>query len=113
MKKTVIAAGVVMVTWMVPAPAAAQTPSKGEQVYVAQRCSLCHSLDGKGQKAGPLDEVGSKLSADEIREWILHPVEMTKKTNATRKPPMRAYPNLAKEDVEALVTFLAAKKKKA
>ncbi len=111
MKKTVIAAGIVMVTWAGSAPAAAQTPSKGEAVYVAQRCSLCHSLDGKGQKAGPLDEVGSKLSADEIREWIVNPAEMTKKTNATRKPPMRAYPKLAKEDLDALVAFLAAKKK--
>ena len=127
MKMSVLAASVVVVTWSLSVSAAAQTPtkaapaptkaapaaSKGEQVYAAQRCSLCHQLDGKGQKAGPLDEVGSKLTADEIREWIVHPVEMTKKTNSTRKPAMRAYPNLSKEDVEALVTFLSAKKKKA
>ncbi len=36
---------------------------------------------------------------------------MTKKANATRKPPMKAYPNLPKEDLDALVAFLAAKKK--
>lgn len=120
MKLTVIAASVVVMAWIVPASAAAQTPGKaaapapsaGEAAYAKLKCSLCHSLDGKGQAKGPLDDVGSKLSADEIREWIVHPVEMTKKTNATRKPPMRAYPNLAKEDVDALVTFLAAKKKK-
>jgi hypothetical protein len=28
---------------------------------------------------GPLDGVGSKLSADEIRAWIVTPAEMTKK----------------------------------
>ena len=92
-------------------PAAAQaTAEKGAAVYAAQKCSMCHSLDGKGAAKGPLDKVGSKLSADEIREWIVHPAEMTKKTNATRKPPMRAYPNLPKEDLDALVAFMVSKK---
>ena len=84
---------------------------KGAAVYAAQKCSMCHSLDGKGQAKGPLDGVGSKLTADDIREWIVHPDVMTKKTNATRKPVMRAYPNLPKEDLDALVAFLASKKK--
>lgn len=86
--------------------------SKGEAVYAKLRCALCHSLDGKGAKDGPLDEIGTKLTAAEIREWIEKPVEMTQKHNATRKPAMRAYPNLRKDDLDALVTFLAAKKKK-
>ena len=86
--------------------------TKGEQVYAAQKCSMCHALDGKGQAKGPLDGIGTKLTADEIREWIAHPAEMTKKHNATRKPVMKAYPNLPKEDLEALVAFLASKKKK-
>lgn len=90
--------------------ASAQAPS-GEAVYAAQKCSMCHSLDGKGQAKGPLDGVGSKMSADDIRQWIVDPATMTKKANATRKPPMRAYPNLPKADLDALVTFLAAKKK--
>jgi mono/diheme cytochrome c family protein len=91
---------------------AVKQANKGEAVYATLRCSLCHSLDGKGAKAGPLDDIGTKLTADEIREWIEKPAEMTKKHNATRKPAMRAYPNLPKEDLDALVTFLASKKKK-
>jgi mono/diheme cytochrome c family protein len=91
--------------------AAAQAPAgKGEAVYAAQKCSMCHSLDGKGQAKGPLDGIGKKMSADDIRLWIVDPATMTKKANATRKPPMRAYPNLPKEDLDALVAFLAAKK---
>jgi mono/diheme cytochrome c family protein len=93
------------------AGASAPVVTKGEQVYAAQKCAMCHSLDGKGQAKGPLDGVGTKLTADEIREWIAHPVEMTKKHNATRKPVMKAYPNLPKEDLEALVAFLVSKKK--
>ena len=94
-------------------PAAAQDAiTKGAAVFAAQKCLTCHSLDGKGMAKGPLDDVGSKLTADEIREWIVNPAEMTKKHSATRKPPMRAYPNLPKEDLDALVAFMASKKKK-
>ena len=40
---------------------------KGMQVFVAQKCNVCHSIAGKGKKSGPLDDVGDKLSAAEIR----------------------------------------------
>jgi mono/diheme cytochrome c family protein len=97
------------------APAAAQDAKmieKGQQVYAAQKCSICHSIDGKGNAKGPLDGVGSKLTADEIREWMVNPAEMTKKTKAERKPPMRAYPNLPKEDLDAVVAYMVSLKKK-
>jgi mono/diheme cytochrome c family protein len=94
-----------------PVSAGQAAADKGAAVYAAQKCATCHLLDGKGMAKGPLDGVGSKLTADEIREWIVNPAEMTKKTNATRKPPMRAYPSLPKEDLDALVAFLHAKKK--
>lgn len=92
--------------------AAAQDAAKGAAVYAAQKCSICHALDGKGNAKGPLDDVGSKLTAAEIRQWIVTPAEMTAKLTAPRKPAMRAYPNLPKEDLDALVAFLAAKKSK-
>lgn len=94
-----------------PAPAGAQAADKGATVYAAQKCSMCHALDGKGQAKGPLDGVGSKLKGDEMRQWIVNPAEMTAKTKALRKPAMRAYPNLPKEDLDALVAFLQSKKK--
>ena len=101
-----------MLFLLVASPAAAQIAiEKGATVYAAQKCSMCHSLDGKGQAKGPLDGIGTKLTADQIREWMIHPDDMAKKANATRKPPMKAYPNLPKEDLDALVAFLASKKK--
>ena len=93
-----------------PAWAGQGAADKGAVVYGAQKCATCHALDGKGMAKGPLDGVGKKLTADEIRAWIVTPAEMTKKANATRKPPMRAYPSLPKEDLDALVAFLASKK---
>ena len=111
MKSTIVVAAAAFAVGLVAAPAAAQV-EKGQQVYAAQKCSVCHSVDGKGNAKGPLEGVGSNLSADEIRQWIVNPAEMTKKTKAERKPPMRAYPNLPKEDLDALVAYMASLKKK-
>lgn len=95
----------------VAATAAAQdAKAKGEKVYADQKCSLCHSIAGKGNAKGSLDDVGGKLKADEIREWIVDAKGMTAKTKATRKPEMKQY-TLPKDDVDALVAYLSNLKK--
>ena len=81
-------------------------------MYVDQKCSVCHSIGGKGNVKGPLDDVGSRLTADQIREWMVNPAEMTKKTKAERKPFMRAYPKLPKADLDALTAYMLSLKKK-
>jgi mono/diheme cytochrome c family protein len=91
---------------------AAQDTSRGEKVYADQKCSVCHSIAGKGNAKGSLDGVGTKLTADEIREWIVDPAGMTAKTKAPRKPVMPPkYKSLPKEDLDALVAYLASLKK--
>ena len=85
---------------------------RGMKAYADQKCSVCHAIGGKGNTKGSLDDVGTRLKADEIREWIMSPVEMAKKTKAERKPPMKAFPNLSKKDVDALVAYLPTLKKK-
>jgi mono/diheme cytochrome c family protein len=84
---------------------------RGQKVYAAQKCHTCHSIEGKGAKKGPLDGVGSKLTEDEIREWLVNAPEMTKKTKATRKPIMKNYAKLPKEDVDGLVAYMLSLKK--
>jgi mono/diheme cytochrome c family protein len=84
--------------------------AKGQQVYADQKCSLCHSIAGKGNAKGSLDGVGTKLTADEIRSWITDAKGMTAKTKATRKPEMKAF-TLPKDDVDALVAYLGTLKK--
>ena len=47
-----------------PGVAAAQDAAlvkKGQEVYAAQKCSVCHAIAGKGGKQSPLDGVGAKL----------------------------------------------------
>lgn len=95
--------------------ALAQTPAqveRGLKLYGEQKCSMCHMVAGKGNKAGPLDAVGDKLSAEELRQWLINPVAMTAKAKAARKPQMPAYAKLAKEDVDALVAYMQSLKKK-
>ena len=70
-----------------PHAARAQDAAKGQAVYAAQKCSVCHSIAGAGGKSSPLDGVGAKLSADDVRQWIVDPVAMTKKSGSTKKPP--------------------------
>jgi mono/diheme cytochrome c family protein len=84
--------------------------AKGEKLFVDQKCTLCHSVGDKGNKKGPLDGVATKLKTDEIREWITDAKGMTAKAKATRKPEMKAY-TLPKDDVDALVAYLATLKK--
>jgi mono/diheme cytochrome c family protein len=97
----------------VAATAAAQDPmlARGEKVFLDQKCLVCHSLGAKGNKKGPLDNVGATLSTEEIHAWIADANTMAAKTKATRKPPMKAY-SLPKEDLDALAAYLGALKKK-
>lgn len=121
MKKTgsrlvpiLLAAGVLTLTMAGSARAADDAAvKKGMEVYNAAtpKCSMCHSIEGKGNKKLPLDGVGTKLKAEEIREWITSPKSMMQKTKSTAKPPMPAYPKLSKEDVDALVAYLESLKK--
>jgi mono/diheme cytochrome c family protein len=84
--------------------------AKGEQIFIDQKCSLCHSIAGKGNAKGSLDDVGKKDSPDDIRQWLVDTKAMTVKTKATRKPEMKVY-TLPKEEVDALVAYLSSLKK--
>jgi mono/diheme cytochrome c family protein len=79
---------------------------KGKEIYTAQKCAVCHSIGSAGNKKGPLDKVGSQLSANDIRSWITSAPEMAAKAKADRKPPMKAYTTLTKDEVDALVAYL-------
>jgi len=87
--------------------------AKGEKVFADQKCSMCHSIAGKGNAKGALDEVGSKYKADELHQWIVEPAAMATKMKADRKPAMPAkYASLPKDDIDALVAYLSTLKKK-
>jgi len=117
MKPGLVIAATALLTLASAGLASAQdATAKGQKVYTDQKCSMCHSIAGKGNTKGPLDNVGTKLSADEIREWITDPAGMTAKSKAPRKPEMTTMAAklkaIPKDDVDALVAYLSTLKGK-
>ncbi len=85
---------------------------RGKDVYTAQKCQMCHLIAGKGNKMNPLDGVGTKLSLEDTKKWILSPVEMAATAKSTKKPPMPAkYGTLPAADLDALVAYMQSLKK--
>jgi len=95
-----------------PASAQSATVERGMKVYADSRCSMCHSVAGKGNAKGVLDDVGGRLSADELRQWLVNPDEMRAKAKAERRPLMKSFASLSKEDLDAVVAYLQTLKKK-
>jgi mono/diheme cytochrome c family protein len=115
MKRIVIGTMTVLALALAAGTAAAQDAKieKGVKVYADQKCALCHSIDGKGNTKGSLDGVGSKYKAEELRQWMVDPVAATAKYKAERKPAMPAkYTALPKDDLDAIVAYMASLKKK-
>ena len=112
-KTTILFATVVPLAIGAPGAAGqdAAAVKRGQEVYTAQKCQVCHAIAGKGGKANPLDGVGAKLSADEIRQWITNPTEMTAKAKSTKKPAMpNKYASLPAADLDALVAYVSSLK---
>jgi mono/diheme cytochrome c family protein len=114
--RLVIAAAAALMLVGAGRASAQDAAARGQKIYADQKCSMCHSIAGKGNVKGPLDNVGSKLTADEIREWITDPAGMTAKSKAPRKPEMATMATklkaIPKEDVDALVAYLSTLKGK-
>jgi mono/diheme cytochrome c family protein len=45
----------------------------GKQLFESYGCSSCHSVGGVGNTASPLDGVGSKRTAEEMKKAIVSP----------------------------------------
>ncbi len=80
--------------------------ARGKEVYRQQRCRVCHSIEGDGNRRWPLDGVGSRLDDEALRKWIVAPQEMQP---GIRK---RAYDRLPATDVDALVAYLKTLKRR-
>jgi mono/diheme cytochrome c family protein len=117
MKGLIVLVAVVVASGSAAFAAGAQDAAlieKGSKLYDANKCATCHFIEAKakGNKKGPLDGVGTKLTADEIRQWMVNAEEMTAKSKSTRKPLMKSYTKLPKDDIEALVAYMQSLKKK-
>ncbi len=84
---------------------------EGQRIYDAEKCSACHQVAGRGNKRFPLDGVGTRLPAADIRRWFTHTVEME-----ARLPTQPAIKLSAKKftftpaELDALVAYLRSLK---
>ena len=101
-----VTAAIISAVFITTPPAAAQDKVMvGTGLFSSQKCILCHAVGERGNKKGPLDGIGKKLKAEEIRQWLTNPDEMRARTKATRTPPMKD-PKLAPEQLDALIAYL-------
>lgn len=78
----------------------------GRQIYKQQSCGLCHSIAGQGNPRNPLDGVGSKRSASELRNFITGADTLQGiLTTSTRKMKQK-YRELSADDLDALVIYM-------
>jgi len=108
-----IATGLLAVVVMVVAarPAAAQSAKaqQGAALFASQKCTMCHSVEGKGNPKGPLDNISARNKAEHIKQWLSDPEGMRAKTNATRTPAMKPM-KLTPDQIDALVAFISSAK---
>lgn len=98
---------------VVPVAFAQDSPAaRGDKLFTVQKCTICHAVADVGNKKGPMDDIGSRLSAEEMRQWITRAPEMAAKINAQRKPAMKPFTNLTPAEVDDLVAYLQTLKKK-
>jgi mono/diheme cytochrome c family protein len=107
MRRIFSAAGLVRVFFGLPSSVRADDAQvqRGVAVYAAQKCSLCHAIAGVG-KTHALDGVGAKLSAADIRQWLVDPKAAALKAKSVAKPAMRDYSKLPPADIDALVAYM-------
>ena len=83
----------------------------GRKVYEQQKCASCHQIAKRGNSRFPLDGVGSKLTAEQIRRWMTDTAEM--EAALPRLPAIRMSEirfRLNPRELDALVAYLASLK---
>jgi cytochrome c2 len=80
--------------------------AKGEKVYAAQKCHLCHKIGAVGGKMGPdLSAVGAKRDAAWMEKYLLNPKMVDPKN---KMPAVKVKP----QDLADLIAYLGTLGKK-
>ena len=84
--------------------------AKGKELFTSQKCTMCHAVAGQGNKKYPLDGVGAKLSAADIKQWLVNPDAQMAKLSEKPVMKMKSYKSLPDADIDALVAYVASLK---
>jgi cytochrome c2 len=95
----------------------AQDAKAGEALYGTKKCATCHQIKGQGNKvASALDDVGTKLTAADIKKWFTATDALAMEAKLPKKPIVTMSSwlktnKLADADIDALVAYMQTLKK--
>jgi cytochrome c len=76
----------------------------GKKLYETYNCKKCHKIGDVG-KLTTLDGVATKLTAEDIRKWLVSPDEMTAKLKKKPKVKMKKQ-DYKPGEVEVMMAYL-------
>ena len=88
--------------------AASSEVLSGRGVYVEQGCSSCHAIAGAGNPRNPLDGVGARRTAAELRDWITGTSSALEQLSPAVLRRKQRYQELPEAELKALVAYLAS-----
>jgi hypothetical protein len=104
-----ITAGLVLASGLALSAQDPKLIEEGKKVYETYNCKKCHRIDNVGSKISPLDGVASKLSAEDIRKWLVSPDEMTAKLKKKPVVKMKAI-EFKPGELDALMAYMLSLK---
>jgi len=79
---------------------------EGRKIYQEQNCSACHSIAGKGNPRTPLDSVGTRRTAEELRNWVTGSDKLQGLLPDRIRRLKQKYKELSDDELDALVSYL-------
>ncbi len=94
-----------------PAADESKKIAAGRKLYTDEKCVECHQIGGHGNSRFPLDGVGARLGATNLRRWFTHTEQMenARPIRPAIKMSSRKY-RFSEEELDALVTYLQSLK---
>lgn len=78
----------------------------GRLIYDEQGCARCHSIRGKGNLRNLLDGVGTRRSAEELRDWVVGADSLQGVLSERALNAKKSYGELPVGDLNVLIIYL-------
>ena len=84
--------------------------AEGIKVFQEQKCSLCHSIAGVGSPRSPLDGIGDRRPASELRDWITGSGSASNGLAPSIIKRKQRFHEISTNEMEALILYLSSLK---